>query len=481
MEKKIYLFCAALAALATFNSCTSDDEIVETTIPEQPVEVKGEPISFTATINDGNSTRANVAGTLNGFTLWGVQNNAVSTPTTGLAYAYDGDLNAWVNADAPTYDTGESPVPYYFYAMALGNTPIAPDADGYDASKNAAKANAIEFFNNGRSSNTNGSVVINGDDLMLANGDYDDKSFTYTMPVVGETSQIDLSAQEDLLVAHNFGTENKGWKTGAVPLQFEHALANIELYLGMPQRKWFTDKNSYDTSYDDAEVLGIFTAIKSITIHGLKKTGTYTFGTGWSNPVDAGDIKIEYPQGLFVYGFYYDTPEDNDVKTLIAGDLTERRKYERAYYDPIITEEQSIMVIPQTFTPWTTNETIENSSSNCYIEIEAGIYYDATTAQDEIVSNEEKWTTTHKTDVERFLRSWSIFGGDDSPSDDFEENNELLVSLQTQATFAKYYLPLNINTANKLMPNKKYKLYIDLFHLFKDNGDTALDYYNPNE
>lgn len=469
MKKKIVLFGVALATLATFNSCTSENDIAETPVPEQPTVVSGDPITFTATMNDDGTTRAAVASNLNGFTLWGVQNGAVSTTETGLAYSYNSTDKTWQAAEAPSYDTGNSPVPYYFYALALGN------------SQN--KANAITFGEDGASTNTAGTVTIKGSDseetpLLLTGGTYNAKSFTYTMPVNG--NYLELDKQEDLLVAHNFGTENAGWTTGTVPLTFDHALANIELYLGMPQRSWSTDVNGYDTSYDNAEVLGIFTAIKSITIHGLKKTGTYTFGDGWSNPNGTGDIKLEYPQGLFVYGFYYDTPEDSEKKELIANDLTERRKYERPYYDPIISEEQSIMVIPQTFTPWATSNDIENSSSTCYIEIEAGIYYDVATAEDSEVSDAGKWTTTHITNVERFLRTWDIFGGSNSPSDDFEENNNLLVSLQTQAAFGKYYLPFNINAANTLLQNKKYKLYIDLFHLFKDNGDTALDYYNPN-
>jgi hypothetical protein len=468
---------------------------VENTNPEQPIEVKGEPITFMASVNNDGATRANVAGTLEGFTLWGVQDNAVSTTETGLTYRYSGVLEAWVKEgeNAPTYDTGDTPVPYYFYAMALGNDPITSNEDGYNASNNAAKANAITFGDDGVSTNTNGEIKIKGTyienkPLLLTGGNYDAKRFQYTMKTqTSNASYLDLDNQEDLLVAHSFGdgTSTAGWTTGAVPLSFDHALANIELNLALPQSTWEAGEviNNYGFSYDNITTSGVFAVVSSITIHGLKKTGTYTFGTGWSDPDGSGEIKLEYPTGLFFFGKFFDLPDDDEYKATVISDATERRKYERAtYFTPIVTGEKSIMVIPQAFTPWNKTASIENSSNQCYIEIEAEILYDAATAQE----TEEKWTEEREDIVKAWVRNWTLYGGNEPIT--LEDTYNLSVQMTAltdfgenpaqKTTINKFYIPFSVSS-NTLLQNKRYKLYIDLYHLLDATGQPALDFWNP--
>jgi hypothetical protein len=453
---------------------------VENTNPEQPIEVKGEPITFMASVNNDGATRANVAGTLEGFTLWGVQNNAVSTTETGLPYEYDGDLEAWVNADAPTYDTGDNPVPYYFYAMALGNTPIASNADGYNARNNAAKANAITF-ENGSSTTTKGSVLINGNDteetpLLLTGGNFDAKSFTYTMPTQAapNTNYLDLDKQEDLLVAHNFGTENAGWTTGAVPLQFEHAFSNIELNIAFQVKEWFTYSKNYD--WIDGMEPGWFAVIKSFTIHGLKKTGTYTFGTGWSHPDGTGEIKFVFPTGLFIFGASYETPNDDEIVSKYdTNEDNIRRNYEKTLYTPIARGESSVMVIPQEYTPWALGN-IENADDECYILVEGEV------VKDEISGLLDDWTDQNKEYVIELVRGWALFGGEEefSLSNSNADLTPKTYISNADPTLHSYYLPFKIanGTKNTLYPNKRYPFYIDLRNLRNDLGEGAIEGIN---
>lgn len=504
MDKKIYLFCAALAALATFNSCTSDDEIVETTIPEQPVEVKGEPITFTASVNNGNFTRTTVATNLTGFTLWGVKGTSGSEPDFRQAYSYNTTDKVWENEDSPSYETGETPKPFFFYAMALG--------DGTNAT-------AITFGDNGVSES--GTInTLNNTSLLMDATAYNNKSFTYTMPVANGV--VDLDKQEDLLVAHSFGPStdpNGGWTTGTVNLQFEHALSNMEIKIILPLTTWMTGSyNNYSYDGPNAIGAGAFAYIKSIKIYGLKKANTYTFGTGWGNTsvtsnIDSAPIAININNGdgMLLFGTTFSTPTDADKRAAMSDEETgasERFAYEKDDYQAIISSTNSIMAVPQSFTPWALGsiESIPDENPECYVEIEGFIMKDAFQAAADTDWNDEDLATAgidRIQEITSFISQWGNLNSNtevdlvkrDNDGDMIVEeigDYQVMTVLQplsnviessTNENFVKplttFYFPFKVKN-NTLAPGIRYTLYINLANARGDDGQGALQGVNPN-
>lgn len=478
MEKKIYLFCAALAALATFNSCTSDDEIVENTIPEQPVEVKGEPISFTASVNDDGATRATAATNLTGFTLWGVQGTSAVAPTLS-AYKYKAGSGttegSWVydGTQQPTYDTGGN---FYFYALAVGD-----DTD----------AKAITF-EDGASTGINGAIstIATGTIKLLDDPDsaYNKKKFTYSMPVVkGDT--IDLDKQEDLLVAHNFGDNDGGWSTGTVPLNFVHAFSNFEIKVALPLREYNTGSGQY-TAHSLTSP-GSMYYIKSITIHGLKRTGTYKFGQGWTDANTNGDIIFTFSPYKLIIGKWYDeaytgeeNPEnyqheggDNPTEEQIAANAAKdkaRRVIERRIFETVASSRvdgapyESVMVIPQTFTPWATGSAI--SPNKCYIMVEGFVIN-----MSEVIKDYEiPFSAEEIAEATSYFETCGEITNDTGMPEDYDADFGTLGfgDSEDEKPILSTYLPFRTTTAATctLAPGKRYTFYIDLSQVWLASG-----------
>ena len=123
------------------------------------------------------------------------------------------------------------------------------------------------------------------------NFDESSHSFTYTVPAV-------VSDQTDILVAR---TEVPSNYRSSIPLAFEHALTAVKFNIGFN------------------------CTVKSLKIEGLKNSGTYTFGEGWSEQ-----------SGNAAYEFTFGGESDTNI-SLGAG---ERFK--------VLTDgENTLMMIPQ--------------------------------------------------------------------------------------------------------------------------------------
>lgn len=516
--RKIYLFAAALAAIATVSSCTSDDEIVQAPEPTQEpdaVVVNGEPITFTATVNNGtfgngNTTRATVTSALGNFTLWGIEKGKgvegeVTTTTgttdiTGMTFTKDGEGPTWkanvAQAYVPVWGENTS---WYFYGLAVGG-------------------NALTFDDYGDPTGLKGNATLDTDGISESSA-YTAKTFTYQMARLDDNVTLDLANQEDLIVAHAFGgpdpdapstKDSVGFSTGSVPLTFQHAFSNIELYGSFPLRTW--DDSGADIFTDGNVGPGTFLFIKSITIHGLKSDNTYTFGSGWGDGgSNKGEITIEYPNGKLIFGpFFYkkegfDWGDENNPTPLNIV-----KSYERSEYENLIPDLGSIMVIPQTFVPWQGG--VEFVDGDCYIEVlgqyfedawSAGSYNDANGwdshkwdskqvgyLTDYITSlNLDATTLTSSVDLTIYNTNGDDYEYYDTADETFniENDNARYIDLTAIGETNPYILtnfrlPFKIATGetNTLFPNKKYKLYIDFTHSYRLNGTTPLvDGWNP--
>lgn len=169
------------------------------------------------------------------------------------------------------------------------------------------------------------------------------RNFTYTASTTN-SEQVDVMYASKLNVT-------KTSDAGTVPLVFKHALSQIV----------FKGK---------AEAEAVKVRIKSIKVHNLKKTGTFTFPTAETATSSAhgtwaltGDATADY-----VVGTKVDTGQDHiGLNTLPSNagqtiDLT--------------TDNGALLIIPQTTTAWATTTTtavpIATAETNkqCYLEIE---------------------------------------------------------------------------------------------------------------
>ena len=250
MKKKIILFGAALAALATFTSCSSEDDLTVVE-PQQPViEKKLVPFSVGAEVNE---TRGTNVTSLTSFTMYSTMIEAMAT---GALFQYEDDVWGVSNQSLswPEYDTNEEAPVYRF--MALN-----------DAAHFANYANSHTLFPKPWADMAD-KTTINAT-----------PSFTYAIP----TTYAD---QVDLLVADTTGSATLGAPAGSVKLKFHHALSQIKaikVYCNIDKVTNSGDKVNYRFR------------INGIRLGGLHNIGTYTFGaaTPWSN--QSGEEVFEVP------------------------------------------------------------------------------------------------------------------------------------------------------------------------------------------
>ena len=291
--KKFIMLSALVAATSTaFVACSSDDDLAQQPkAPETTVE-EGTPLVVKVLDATRGTDWTNGAGAnpLDKFTLFATANGSTTrwsgalgdrtnptpaTPTNsrGTLFENDGSGNF-----APTSTINWQDGRWDFYALS--------DATFSEEYINPSKP-------------TDG--VQDAEHLDAAS-----RSFSYTV-------LTNYNAQTDLLVAEAIDKQKSG---GNVDLQFYHGLAQIgQITLN------FANLGQDNTAF--------FFIIKSITIHGLKGTGTYTFPASWSSttyndgtwaPLDGSEpvegYHIELPQfeldGNNNYKIFEETVDPSD-------------------------------------------------------------------------------------------------------------------------------------------------------------------------
>lgn len=481
MKKKIYSFGVAIAALAAFVGCSSENDLTQ--VGQDDVVKATSPFTFNVTMDDGNSSTASSAPKMDldftevtrattvssnpftedgaGFTLYGFQAGKGMFFEDGAAFSYDADASKWDSGGA-NWPTNSPLEKCYFYALSYA---------GKDATELAA---------------TN----VTSDPYGSAN---DAVSFGYSFPVDAETGAFDLDKQEDLLVASDL----TGKKSGDVDLTFSHALANLEIKAIMPTEKRVEEGTGY--KYESAESVAPFGKdcvmyIKSITIHNLPTSGTYTYGatTPWAPGTSKGDVVITWPTGFYLEPVsFVDAGLDADEE-----DGTRIPK-ERNLYKEIATGDASIMMIPHSYSVCDANFSSEESA--IFIEVNYCVAQ-VTTEEDPAdftdngqftiikqlfadMQGSDDWnfnstSTDPVTDkIDELVatsgkpyENWQVSGwlGDNVPvlTDDGGFYCGNASTLDKDSHYIKF------KASGSFKPNKKYTLYIDFSNLLLNNGSN---------
>ncbi|MBQ8712541.1 MAG: fimbrillin family protein [Prevotella sp.] len=347
MKKKLILMSAALAAVATFTGCSSEDDVLAQ--GQEPVaQKKGTPFSVVVTDETGTTRATLIDGTtLTNFKLYG--------KNTEIA---DADAQMWVNGNVFKYGTAWAAYDAAGTATATLTWPV--DAE------NKALTTPTQFWavsDNSDAGVTIGSTASTGTSGITENDIAASQSFVYNfLTGDGETLQygqrnnyttklegnvVDLSKQNDLLVASASQTEGTD---GQLTLAFRHALSSLAF-----KARFTSHENGESTGgINDNEEITIYW----LRVYGLKGSGTFTYndtydvdakrwGTSpWSSP--ATDVVYEYnfgDDGITI-------KEQNHT----SGEITKTT----------LISHTAMMVIPQTFTPWAG---VNNAPANCYVEM----------------------------------------------------------------------------------------------------------------
>ena len=241
MKKTKFLTLAAFAAAATLISSCSNDDVVTTKDSGVPLKV------FTSV--DGVSSGSTRATDLTSETFSSFKLHAIGSTEDWANVNVTKSGNEWTGTSSLVWPSGTS----NFYAFST-------DAN------------------------------IKTDDVKYGNST---QSFTYEMPVIGETTTVDASKQTDLLVAKAL-EQTATTNGGGIVLNFKHALATLNLSA-------FFEPNRAEASVD---VENYYCLIRSLTIHNLPINGTFTFaGTGigsWTNKTKKGDYTITFAQPVLL-------------------------------------------------------------------------------------------------------------------------------------------------------------------------------------
>lgn len=237
--KKILVMSAFVAISAAFVACSSNDDLVQApTAPEETVD-EGTPLTIKVT----DATRGTdwTATSLPSFSLYSVANGG----TTRWLGTYENGSSSGVvfdnTSDGGTGYTGEftngsnllwEDGTWDFYAIS--DATFYEESDGDVGTQDAEHLDAAT-----------------------------DRNFTYVVPT-------NYNDQKDLLVAAAIGKKSTD-NGGVVSLPFQHALAQI----GQITLKFDATGNT------ESNASKVF-IIKSITIHGIKSTGKYTFPATWT-------------------------------------------------------------------------------------------------------------------------------------------------------------------------------------------------------
>jgi len=243
MKKSKILIFAALAAAATISVGCSNDDVVTT-------KDSGVPLKVITSVNgiSSGSTRATDL-TADNFTSFKL--HAIGSTEDWANVTVTKPDDEWTGTSSLVWPSGTS----NFYAYSSDNN-------------------------------------IKTDDVKYGNST---QSFTYEMPVIGETTTVDASKQTDLLVAKAID-QTSATNGGGIVLNFKHALATLNLSA-------FFEPNRDDASVD---VENYYCLIRSLTIHNLPINGTFTFNSGtsnigtWSNKTKIGDYTITFADPILL-------------------------------------------------------------------------------------------------------------------------------------------------------------------------------------
>ena len=243
MKKSKFLIFAALAAAATISVGCSNDDVVTT-------KDSGVPLKVITSVN-GISSGSTRATDLTSETFSSFKLHAIGSTEDWANVTVTKSGNEWTGTSSLVWPSGTS----NFYAFST-------DAN------------------------------IKTDDVKYGNST---QSFTYEMPVIGETTTVDASNQTDLLVAKAL-EQTATTNGGGIVLNFKHALATLNLSA-------FFEPNRDDASVD---VENYYCLIRSLTIHNLPINGTFTFNSGtsnigtWSNKTKIGDYTITFAEPVLL-------------------------------------------------------------------------------------------------------------------------------------------------------------------------------------
>ena len=458
MKKKILFLSALVAASTAFIGCSSDENLAEVPEVVEPVVEEptptASPFTFNVSVDNGTFTNTPApstsqkapsldivtrAATVDGdvfsadgaaFTLYAFQKQTSSFANIfGGGAPYSKNDDKWTGGSWPTGTTGDC----YFYALSSAGAAMP---DEFEAPSGSSE-NAV--------------------------------SFTYTLPVGGDDNAYELDKQEDLLVASN--TEGK--TSGDVALQFSHALANLEIkyIFANQQENWDTNTQMhYDQAVGDNAVGGPaeFLYVKEISIHGLKNIGKYTYGNGWTIDDSAVDGVIKATSigdDGFVYPTAYSKALDKEGTNTYKS-KTAARAVERELYSDILLD-NSLMVIPQNFTPWDPSSDI-NLSTDAYIAITCYV------ANLDTHANLSDAYVPFTADEKAAIKTWWATASDPEDLDDYDNGTvEISASADGMVT---YYIPLGAaGVLEEFAANQKYVLYLDLNKMRQSNGSHYFD------
>ena len=318
MKKLKFLTLAAIAAATAMVSSCSDNGDLSTPTKE----AEGKALVVNPTV-DGSRIVTTASDHFTSFKLFGFQNPPSTQPlffngTDG--YVYNGAIgSAWsptvTGAKWPANsDTNSS----NFYALSVNGGSSLPAYTGVD----------LTNIQQGK--------------------------FSYTAPTTAG-GDVDLSKQEDILVAKSLNALQSD-NNGVLNLPFTHAFAKITFDFRL---------NSYELNNQGLPATtgnlkdSYIYYIKTLTIHNVKLNGDYVYSSssediGWSATGDLGDITYTFPTGFKVL-----------PQHIVSSETSK--------YQELIGQDNSILVVPQSFTSfWTPSESspLTAAGDAPYIEIE---------------------------------------------------------------------------------------------------------------
>ena len=480
MKKFIVLSALVAVASTAFVACSSDDDLAQQPkAPETTVE-EGTPLVIKVVDATRGTDWTNGAGAnpLDKFTLFATSN---------------GGTTRWANALGDRDDENVS------NGTVFNN----------DGSGNFASASSInwqdgtwDFYAISDATFPDEAVPSPGTGVRSAEHlDASPRTFTYTVP----TAYAD---QTDLLVGAAIGKQQSN---GDVSIPFYHALARIEKFM-----VYFKQLKANDKIESNNKRCFL---IKSITLKGVKKTGTFTFPTSWSddpatwatatsttNPWSLGATTDDYTIELADFERVGSDPNDpikifTEYTNPLSTDASQNIPTGMANTDrggtgvpnyftpnntrielPIAAGDEGLYLLPQEL-----NSTVTPAAGNTYtitgpyVEIEGLIF-----------TNPDAWDA-----VAEYIgyAEDEITGGDDAAAEAYfaAAADEAFTALKqgeygsaavgggicnnynftNNTTMSKFACPISVT----LLPNKRYALNIDLSYIMTQptQGDYVFD------
>lgn len=360
MKKKIILFGAALAALATFTGCSSEgDPILDT--PVEPIEpvVKGTP--FKVRIGDG-TTRADFSKTtttgLSTFVLYGIQQTTNEFWMGGLRFTKSGDdwsaseykNDAW-SSITPTWPLTNKETATNFYGFSDGVTDGIPE--GLNPSISPTSQSFTFDFGDGTTSAPYAATMSPYQVSLLP--EVAQAGLNSTRETSKQSTSADVLESDklvDLLVTKD-GTTGVEGTDGTLTLGFKHALSNLVV------KAYFVGDEA-GTTWPSTSVF----YIEWIRIYGLYTSGTYTFGSGWT---------FGNSEKKVIYEKLFGEQESATVDKRFSMPVQTYADYQQngVHYETLV-DAGEFMVIPQDYSTRAyagQGTAIANAAGQVYIEI----------------------------------------------------------------------------------------------------------------